>query len=455
MTNLIGKQRRTAEPGSVAEAVQRSPGKSTLVETAYGNAARATPVEATPVQRKGSGGDTAGVHAAADAGISGPGGPLPFRDRIQSLFGVHDVSGVRAHTDSAATAANSSLGSTAYAKGDDVAFARTPDLHTAAHEAAHVVQQCSGVRLKGGVGEAGDVYERHADAVADKVVQGQSAEALLSDMAAPSASGRSPAGAVQHKALQFLGTPLDKDLPAGADTPAYGEDKGEQRRYSVEQYIAMWEKEQGRKMTSSEKATIERGCIGITANNLQGGGDPLNFAEGTYGTFEQAYAEMKKKNDALDTMRTWMLLLPGVPLLMDKSPRRYVLFAQLFWSNQSDDFDERKKPDPGAYLPDPKTGKIDMSGYQYRPRSKDDGSRDTYVNFDYGFWDEASQCFWHANHMRYKDPAKNAAKPMEVFQSTKEHFIAGYKDFDRAVFCIALAENYDPGLAAISHAGAR
>jgi len=43
---------------------------------------------------------------------------------------------------------------------------------------------------------------------------------------------------------------------------------------------------------------------------------------------------------------------------------------------------------------------------------------------------------------------------MEVFQSTKDHFIAGYKDFDRAVFCIAKAENYDPGLAAISHGGA-
>lgn len=34
---------------------------------------------------------------------------------------------------------------------------------------------------------------------------------------------------------------------------------------------------------------------------------------------------------------------------------------------------------------------------------------------------------------------------VKVFQITKDHFIAGYKDFDRAVFCIAKAENYDPG----------
>jgi hypothetical protein len=60
-----------------------------------------------------------------------------------------------------------------------VAFAGAPNLHTAAHEAAHVIQQRAGVQLKGGVGEVGDPYERHADAVADAVVQGKSSEALL------------------------------------------------------------------------------------------------------------------------------------------------------------------------------------------------------------------------------------------------------------------------------------
>ena len=70
------------------------------------------------------------------------------------------------------------MGAQAFATGNHVAFAGTPDLHTAAHEAAHVVQQRGGVHLKGGVGEAGDTYEQHADAVADKVVRGESAEAL-------------------------------------------------------------------------------------------------------------------------------------------------------------------------------------------------------------------------------------------------------------------------------------
>jgi hypothetical protein len=89
------------------------------------------------------------------------------------------------------------MGAEAFATGHHVAFAGAPGLHTAAHEAAHVVQQAAGVHLAGGVGQAGDAYERHADAVADRVVRGESAEALLDDMVGRGGAG-GPA-AVQHK----------------------------------------------------------------------------------------------------------------------------------------------------------------------------------------------------------------------------------------------------------------
>ncbi|MCB9734198.1 MAG: DUF4157 domain-containing protein [Deltaproteobacteria bacterium] len=130
----------------------------------------------------------ANAPAIAARGAQGAGGPLPFRERIQASFGRHDVSGVRAHTDGAAQAASAALGARAYASGDHVAFGGAPDLHTAAHEAAHVVQQRAGVALKGGVGAEGDVYERHADAVADLVVRGEPAEGLLDRMAGPGAA---------------------------------------------------------------------------------------------------------------------------------------------------------------------------------------------------------------------------------------------------------------------------
>lgn len=154
----------------------------------------------------GGAGDAGGLHAAAAAGVSGTGGPLPHLEAIQHSFGRHDVSGVSAHTDGAAGKATEAMGAEAYATGNSVAFSSgSPSLHTAAHEAAHVVQQRGGVQLKGGVGEVGDAYERHADEVADRVVAGQSAEALLDGMAGGGDGGASAgrAGGVQQKALQF------------------------------------------------------------------------------------------------------------------------------------------------------------------------------------------------------------------------------------------------------------
>jgi len=132
----------------------------------------------SPVQRKG-GEDTAGVHEAAAQGIASGGGTIPHAAAIQQAFGGHDVSGIQAHTGGAAAQASDAMGAEAYASGNHVAFKEAPDLHTAAHEAAHVVQQQQGVSLAGGVGQVGDSYEKHADAVADKVVAGESAEALL------------------------------------------------------------------------------------------------------------------------------------------------------------------------------------------------------------------------------------------------------------------------------------
>lgn len=134
-----------------------------------------------PVQAKGGMAlDNAEVQSVAHQGVSGSGGALPHMSQIQSSFGDHDVSGIRAHVGGEAAAASDAIGASAYATGHDVAFKSAPDLHTAAHEAAHVIQQQQGVQLAGNVGQEGDAYERHADAVADRVVTNQSADDLLS-----------------------------------------------------------------------------------------------------------------------------------------------------------------------------------------------------------------------------------------------------------------------------------
>jgi hypothetical protein len=168
------------------------------VEDARGVPGKQTLTSALPaVQRRadGAGAAAGDVAAIAQRGVAGPGQALPHGGQIQALFGRHDVSGVQAHVGGAAADASHQLGAAAYATGSAVAFRAAPDLHTAAHEAAHVVQQRGGVQLRGGVGEAGDAYEQHADAVADAVVAGRSAEGLLD----PMAGGGAVTPAVQRK----------------------------------------------------------------------------------------------------------------------------------------------------------------------------------------------------------------------------------------------------------------
>jgi hypothetical protein len=150
------------------------------------------------VQRKpgssnaGPAGSPDAVHAAAERGTAGSSTRLPFADVIQRAFGRHSVDDIQAHTDANAAAGAAAMGARAFATGNHVAFAGTPGLHTAAHEAVHVVQQRAGVHLKGGVGETGDAYERNADEVADRVVRGESAADLLPG------GGSSPGSAVQR-----------------------------------------------------------------------------------------------------------------------------------------------------------------------------------------------------------------------------------------------------------------
>jgi hypothetical protein len=168
------------------------------------------------------------IHQAAQRGIVGAGAKLPYLESIQRSFGRHDVSSIQAHTDSAAAASARDMNAEAFATGNHVVFGGAPNLKTAAHEAAHIVQQRAGVQLKGGVGEVGDPYERHADEVAERVGQGKSAEDLL-DRFVPAGRREGITSWVQSKAVvQRL--PVVKEITEDEEAAitAY---KGDQYKY--------------------------------------------------------------------------------------------------------------------------------------------------------------------------------------------------------------------------------
>jgi len=149
---------------------------------ASGSVPRAAPVQRFARTTAAAGAHDFGavaVHDAAERGIRTPAGPLPFLDRIQQSFGLHDVTGTRAHVGPAAADASRRAGANAFTSGEDVAFGETPTLRLAAHEAAHVIQQRHGVALHGGIGHRGDPYERQADEAAERVAQGRSSADLF------------------------------------------------------------------------------------------------------------------------------------------------------------------------------------------------------------------------------------------------------------------------------------
>ncbi len=190
--------------------------RSMVQGKSFAEAEQALMPGADAVQAKGQL-DGEDVHGVASRGVAGAGGSLPHLGAIQASFGRHSVGGIKAQVGGAAAEATGALGASAYATGDRVAFGSSPDLHTAAHEAAHVVQQRSGVSLYGGVGKAGDTYERHADAVADMVVQGKSAEGLLDTVSSGSGGGGGAEGPVQMYSRVPVGKQKTDHWNAGVD----------------------------------------------------------------------------------------------------------------------------------------------------------------------------------------------------------------------------------------------
>ncbi len=166
---------------------------------------RAAPEADSKKKKKGAGkkgragpGNAARAEELAEKGTQGGGTRFPFLEQIQASFGPHDVTDARAHIDQDAKEATAGLGAMAVAHGDDVAFDGPPDLFTAAHEAAHVVQQGSGGGPASGLGQEGDRDEQVADQVAERVVAGESAAPLLDQVAQESGSASE---AVQLRSL--------------------------------------------------------------------------------------------------------------------------------------------------------------------------------------------------------------------------------------------------------------
>ena len=146
--------------------------------------------------------DRSSVLDVAVSGVRGPGEELPHLERLEDAFGGdHDLPSMRAHVGAGPAAACDTLRADAYATDSSVAFRSKPDLWLAAHEATHLVQQRHGQGEREGLDPPDGRLERQADAVADRVAAGGSAEDLL-PRGEPRRSGSG--GAVQRYTMETV-----------------------------------------------------------------------------------------------------------------------------------------------------------------------------------------------------------------------------------------------------------
>lgn len=239
----------------------QSKAEATMADEDSDEAMQAKPVQ--PKSRKNSK-RRRSILNDANKGLANARSPLPHHDRIQSSFGHHDISNVRADVGGAAGQASRRMGALAYASGDRIGFRQSPGLHLAAHEAAHTVQQRSGLKLPGNVGKPGDRYEKHADQVADAVAAGESAEPLLDSVtpvagntatATAPANGDGISGAVQHR----LASPAVHQSEPKVEDNQSKEDEEDNTRTSVATVADTAESEQTAEVRDAElnNRTIE------------------------------------------------------------------------------------------------------------------------------------------------------------------------------------------------------
>jgi len=181
------------------------------------------------------------------------------------------------------------------------------------------------------------------------------------------------------------------NCPLGGRWPAAPPARHEE--YSLEEYKAMWEADHCRTMTESEVRTLRAGCIGITALNLGINRNPP--LDNCYSTLDQAKARAKQMTSTCAA-----------------SGMKPQLFSKRFYSDGKD------------YTADPATGKVDMSGYSYK-------AKPGFTNFDYGWYDERSDSWFHANHGDFPQ------NPMRVYRSTLEYYSRPLLDFDKQVFGVS------------------
>jgi hypothetical protein len=246
MSEYAASRSFSSHESAAQDSSARAPGKQTLAEPAAMVGPIGEPVQLREEPTREETSALEDTRALAGRGAATAATSLPHFDVVQAAFGHHDLSGLVAHAGGDAAETAGAMGAKGYTAGRHVVLGPGADLFTVAHEAAHFIEQQHGlVHLAGGVGAAGDSHEQRADAVAAKVVAGESVEGLLDQHVGHKGGTRGAAveaGPVQKQESE-LGAAKKAQLPAKLDNSrsfekklgiaAYGDPRAQQAATTV------------------------------------------------------------------------------------------------------------------------------------------------------------------------------------------------------------------------------
>jgi hypothetical protein len=193
------------------------------------------------------------------------------------------------------------------------------------------------------------------------------------------------------KGWSYNGIGKSKTLATQNLEPPVGE-----RTFSRDDFVTKaWPKMTGTEMNNIQKMDIDAGCIGITSCVLGASGADVTKARGGYNTLGRAQAAKQQAELA--------------------NPKaKYIIFSVRFYS-----------ADPVKYKPDG-SGKVNMTDWNYHEVKPGGG-----FNFDFGYLDEATGMWWHANHA---DVPKGS---MEVYQGTLFDYSQRDPSFNHQIYVVA------------------
>jgi Microbial transglutaminase len=221
------------------------------------------------------------------------------------------------------------------------------------------------------------------------------------------------------------------------------------REWPMPKFIAIWNKLHDTKIGDKELDKLWHGCIGITTLNLDDDNPnpPLGLSFDTLARAREIAREINKILEARPTVQQYtdmMLAHPklnklkhldtALPAKGEPADWTAVVFSKRFYANQNPDWEKAKKADTKSFKPDPKTGQVDMDGYKYHGRpDPSKGKGQEMIPFDYGWYDEATNTWFHANQ---------GGAGMVVYQSTLEYYSQPIVNFDRQTFVVAMAKKH-------------